>query len=116
MVTAEKPVASHCGVSGGIWKPPEDLFADNCRQTWVDDAPGLAVPETCEHLGGDGRVARGRPLRPPDPEANAVAQRRQALARSPARFVQCHLSYSAHKAWHHAGLSGVDPTVCSDAR
>src|SRR5262245_34290243 len=116
MVTGEKPVTSHGSVSGGVWKSVEDFFADNGRQTRIDDAPGLAFVESLDHVGSDGRVGRVWPLRPPDPEVNAIAQRGQALVRSPARFLQRHLSYAAQKAWHHAGLSGVDPTVFSGAR
>jgi hypothetical protein len=116
MMTTEKPVASHCGISSGVRKSAEDRFADHGPHTRVDDAAGVAFVESLDHLGSDRRTARARPLRSSNPEANAIAHRDHELARPPARFLERHLTHAAQTARHHAGLSGVDSTVWSEAR
>jgi hypothetical protein len=98
MLTTEEPIAALCSVSDGVRKSTQDLLAYRPRQARVDDAAGLPFVEPPGHVCSNRRIARVRPLRSFDPETNAIAQRCEALARPPTRFLQRHLSHAAQAA------------------
>src|SRR5262249_4497245 len=106
VLAVEKPIPSYGGVGNGIRESTHDLFAHHVRQARINDASRLSCVESADHVSGDRRIACLRPLRPSNPDAKAVAERRRELARPPVRFLERQLSYALQTPWHHAGLSG----------